>query len=76
MTNFEMDLLDTRVNNYPGDQKDADNCCQNSIVKPACLPISIVAILLMITFLMPIFNDDLEMSLAFEKTGLCSDQCT
>ncbi|KAI6190479.1 hypothetical protein M3Y97_00122500 [Aphelenchoides bicaudatus] len=75
MTNFEMDLLDTRVHNYPPDQKDGDSCCQNSIVKPACLPITIVAILLMITFLMPIFNDDLEMTMAFEKTGVCSENC-
>lgn len=73
MSNFEMDLLDTRV--YPPDNKDSDAYCQNSIVKPACIPITIVSILLMITFLMPIFNDDLELSLKFEKTGVCSDAC-
>jgi hypothetical protein len=76
MTNFEMDLLDTRVNNYPPDQKDpSDGCCQNSIVKPACLPITIIAIILMVTFLMPIFNDDLELGLKFEKTGQCVEEC-
>jgi phospholipase D3/4 len=76
MTNFEMDLLDTRVNNHPSDKDVGEGCCHNSLIKPACLPITIVAVLLMITFLMPLFNDDLEMGMKFEKTGICVDHCS
>lgn len=72
-----MDLLDTRVNNYPPDQKECgEGCCANSIVKPACIPIFIVAIFLMVTFLVPIFNEEAEMNLKFEKTGVCMEECS
>lgn len=75
MTNFEMDLLDTRVNNYPMEKEESEECCKNSIIKPACLPITILAILLLITFFMPLFNEDAESTKKFEKTGICTDFC-
>ncbi|CAD5226373.1 unnamed protein product [Bursaphelenchus okinawaensis] len=76
MTNFEMDLLDTRVNNFPMEKEESEECCKNSIIKPACLPITILAILLLITFFMPLFNDDAENTKKFEKTGICTDFCS
>ncbi|CAD5230842.1 unnamed protein product [Bursaphelenchus xylophilus] len=75
MTNFEMDLLDTRVNNFPMEKEESEECCKNSIIKPACLPITILAILLLITFFMPLFNEDAENTKKFEKTGICTDFC-
>src|SRR4051812_38764072 len=43
MTNWEMDLFDTRCSSYQTDPKDStDECCKNSLIKPACLPITIL----------------------------------
>uniref|UniRef100_A0A915DQ10 PLD phosphodiesterase domain-containing protein n=1 Tax=Ditylenchus dipsaci TaxID=166011 RepID=A0A915DQ10_9BILA len=57
MTNFEMDLFDTRMSTAM-DKEESEECCKNSIVKPACLPITILALLLLMTFFIPLFNDD------------------
>lgn len=78
MTNFEMDLFDTRMSNQiDKDNEDDDDCCKNSIIKPACLPITILALLLLMTFFIPRFNDESsENSEKYEKTGICTDDCS
>ncbi|PAV69523.1 hypothetical protein WR25_11993 [Diploscapter pachys] len=43
MTNFEMDLFDTRMSYFKTD-RDEEQCCsssKNKIIKPACVPITI-----------------------------------
>uniref|UniRef100_A0A183BYH3 PLD phosphodiesterase domain-containing protein n=1 Tax=Globodera pallida TaxID=36090 RepID=A0A183BYH3_GLOPA len=79
MTNFEMDLFDTRV--YRRDDKDeSDECCRNSIIKPACFPITILALLLLMTFFVPMLNEDMgdaavSSTKKYERTGTCTDEC-
>lgn len=76
MTNFEMDLFDTRMSNQiDKDIYDDDDCCKNSIIKPACLPITILAFLLLMTFFVPFFNEESYDSSKYEKTGICTDLC-
>lgn len=75
MTNFEMDLFDTRMS-HPMDKEESDECCKNSIIKPACLPITILALLLLMTFFIPLFNDDsAETTKKYERSGICTDKC-
>lgn len=75
MTNFEMDLFDTRCNNTM-EKDDSDECCKHSFIKPACLPITILAILLLMTFFIPLFNEDPGDSIKkYERTGICTDNC-
>ncbi|KAI6215753.1 hypothetical protein M3Y94_00421600 [Aphelenchoides besseyi] len=76
LTNFELGLLDTKVNYKTPEKEVVEGCFANSIVKPACLPVSVVSIFLMVVFLAPLFSDDLEIGLKFEKTGVCTDSCT
>jgi len=48
MTNFEMDLFDPRFHTNAPEKDDADECChKHSIIKPACLPVTILALLLL-----------------------------
>lgn len=72
-----MDLFDTRMRNTSSDKADeADECCRNSLIKPACLPITILAFLLLMTFFIPLFNDDaMESQKKYERTGICTDDC-
>jgi hypothetical protein len=44
MTNFEMDLFDTRINSYNLDKEETDTCCRNSCIRPACFPICVIAL--------------------------------
>lgn len=79
MTNFEMDLFDTRLDS----RKNVDSHCRNSCpVPPACLPITILIVLLSLTFIVPLLNDDhgsnqsdSANSLKYERTGVCTDRC-
>lgn len=65
------------MSNHPMDKEETDECCKNSIIKPACLPITILAILLLMTFFIPLFNDDTaESTKKYERTGLCHEGCT
>ncbi|KAI6225224.1 hypothetical protein M3Y99_01367200 [Aphelenchoides fujianensis] len=76
LTNFELGLLDTRVGPYSSNEKEIPLAClANPYVKPACLPISLIAGFFMIIFLAPLFSEEYEMSLRFEKTGVCTEPC-
>jgi hypothetical protein len=55
-------------------------CCKNSIIKPACLPITILALLILMTFFVPMLNEDfrdaaISITKKYERTGICTDQC-
>lgn len=61
---------------HPMDKEESDECCKNSIIKPACLPITILAFLLLMTFFIPLFNDDTsETTKKYERSGICTDTC-
>ena len=80
MTNFEMDLFDTRVYRRE-DKNEEEHCCRNSIIKPACLPITILALLILMTFFIPMLNEDfrdaaMSSTKKYERTGVCTDQCS
>lgn len=47
MTNFEMDLFDPRFHTNAAEKDEAEECCKHSIIKPACLPVTILALLLL-----------------------------
>ncbi|KAL3083033.1 hypothetical protein niasHS_010835 [Heterodera schachtii] len=79
MTNFEMDLFDTQVYRR-GDKDESNECCKNSIVKPACLPVTILALLLLMAFFVPMLNEEMGDSAVgsakkYERTGKCTDEC-
>ncbi|KAH7730669.1 Protein F09G2.8 a [Aphelenchoides avenae] len=75
MTNFEMDLFDTRMNTYLMEKEKSEGCCRTSPVRPACLPVTLIAIILTITFFVPIINEDSLETPKYERTGVCTDQC-
>lgn len=60
MTNFEMDLFDTKMITNKQD-RDEDICCRSSrsrIIKPACFPITIVSLLIIALVFLPLLNED------------------
>lgn len=70
-----MDLFDTRCNNNL-DKYDPDECCKHSFIKPACLPITILAMLLIMTFFIPLFNEDFSETIKkYERNAVCADHC-
>uniref|UniRef100_A0A0N4ZQ89 PLD phosphodiesterase domain-containing protein n=1 Tax=Parastrongyloides trichosuri TaxID=131310 RepID=A0A0N4ZQ89_PARTI len=77
MTNFEMDLFDTRMNSYNIDKEESEECCKNSFIKPACLPISIVCFFILMVIIFPLLNDEgYDTSTKnYERTGICMDSC-
>uniref|UniRef100_A0AC35U324 PLD phosphodiesterase domain-containing protein n=1 Tax=Rhabditophanes sp. KR3021 TaxID=114890 RepID=A0AC35U324_9BILA len=77
MTNFELDLFDTRMNTYHTDKQEAKECCKNSFVKPSCFPITIVFLFIFLVTIYPIINDDgIDTSVrSYERSGHCTDQC-
>ncbi|CAJ0582116.1 unnamed protein product, partial [Mesorhabditis spiculigera] len=79
MTNFEMDLFDTRMMR-PTEKEDGDGCCSgrrnHRVVGPACLPITIVALLIITLVFVPLFNDDdLEAADKFLLQNICTKSC-
>ncbi|KAF8386699.1 hypothetical protein PRIPAC_75841 [Pristionchus pacificus] len=82
MTNFEMDLFDTRMHTLKTVKDEEEACCsgsssRNSVVKPACLPITIVSILIIALVFLPLFNDeDLEAPLKMALATQCGDTCS
>ncbi|GMT04180.1 hypothetical protein PENTCL1PPCAC_26354, partial [Pristionchus entomophagus] len=83
MTNWEMDLFDTRMHHIAKTVKDEeDTCCsgsssRNSLVKPACLPISILALLIIALVFLPLFNDeDLVAPAKMTLTTQCGEDCS
>lgn len=58
-------------------QEESDQCCQHSIIKPACVPISIISLFIFMIVFFPLLNEDsLESSSTrYERTGFCSDEC-
>nr|CAD2204060.1 unnamed protein product [Meloidogyne enterolobii] len=61
--------------------REKQECCNNSIIKPACFPITIVALLVLLLFFMPMFNEDMKDFAVtnvkkYERTGICTDQCS
>lgn len=78
MTNFEMDLFDTRMNSYNIDKEESEECCRNSFIKPACLPITIVCFFISMVIIFPLLNDEgYDTSTKnYERTGICMDSCS
>uniref|UniRef100_A0A914XD81 PLD phosphodiesterase domain-containing protein n=1 Tax=Plectus sambesii TaxID=2011161 RepID=A0A914XD81_9BILA len=71
-----MDLFDTRINSYNLDKEETETCCRNSCIKPACFPISVIALFIFMVVFFPLLNEDmLETPRKYEKTGVCKDQC-
>ncbi len=78
MTNFEMDLLDTRMCSYKNQQeeREAAKCCRRGPCRPACLPISLIAVFVVVAVFMPLLNEDTFESLSrVERSGLCLEMC-
>lgn len=81
MTNFELDLIDTRVNVvYPPDVAAKKRTAGGGCVRPACLPMSLLAaVLVLVVLLMPLYlAGEAELagsSLSHERTDVCSDDC-
>ncbi|EFO27645.2 hypothetical protein LOAG_00845 [Loa loa] len=77
MTNFEMDLFDTKINSYALEKEESEQCCQHSIIKPACVPVSIISLFIFLIVFFPLFNEDgLDTtSIRYDRSGYCTDQC-
>uniref|UniRef100_A0A915PHU9 PLD phosphodiesterase domain-containing protein n=1 Tax=Setaria digitata TaxID=48799 RepID=A0A915PHU9_9BILA len=77
MTNFEMDLFDTRINSYAVEKEESEQCCQHSIIKPACVPVSIISLFIFLIVFFPLFNEDgFDMaSIRYDRSGYCTDHC-
>ncbi|KAK0411595.1 hypothetical protein QR680_005735 [Steinernema hermaphroditum] len=76
MTNFEMDLFDTRINGYQLEKEETEDCCKNSCIRPACLPICIIALFLFMVVFFPLLNDEaIGGDRKYERTGVCLDSC-
>uniref|UniRef100_A0A914C1F1 PLD phosphodiesterase domain-containing protein n=1 Tax=Acrobeloides nanus TaxID=290746 RepID=A0A914C1F1_9BILA len=77
MTNFEMDLFDTRMSGYKHlSKEESEECCKNSIIKPACIPITIISFFIIMIIFFPLFSDDaLESAKNYEKEKLCKESC-
>ncbi|KAL3985812.1 PLD-like domain family protein [Acanthocheilonema viteae] len=77
MTNFEMDLFDTKINSYALEKEESEQCCQHSIIKPACVPVSIISLFIFLIVFFPLFNEDgFDMaSIRYDRSGYCTDQC-
>ncbi|CAI4223218.1 unnamed protein product [Auanema sp. JU1783] len=71
MTNFEMDLFDTRMSNYKAD-KDEEQCCR--IIKPACLPITIVSLFIITLVFLPLFNEE-DLEAPTKLSAYCDASC-
>ncbi|GMS78307.1 hypothetical protein PENTCL1PPCAC_482, partial [Pristionchus entomophagus] len=82
MTNFEMDLFDTRMHPVKTVKDEDDACCsgsnsRKSVVKPACLPITIVSILIIALVFLPLFKDeDLEAPFKMTLSTICGEDCS
>uniref|UniRef100_A0A1I8AVX3 PLD phosphodiesterase domain-containing protein n=1 Tax=Steinernema glaseri TaxID=37863 RepID=A0A1I8AVX3_9BILA len=77
MTNFEMDLFDTRINGYQLEKEETEDCCKNSCIRPACLPICIIALFLFMVVFFPLLNDEaIGGDRKYERTGVCLDSCS
>uniref|UniRef100_A0A0N5AVJ0 PLD phosphodiesterase domain-containing protein n=1 Tax=Syphacia muris TaxID=451379 RepID=A0A0N5AVJ0_9BILA len=78
LTNFEMDLIDTRVHSYSSmRESDSEQCCEHSIIKPACVPITILSLVVLTIVFYPLLNEELLGNTVqrFERTGECFDMC-
>ncbi|KAM3716872.1 putative phospholipase D F09G2.8 [Dirofilaria immitis] len=77
MTNFEMDLFDTKINSYAVEKEESEQCCQHSIIKPACVPVSIISLFIFLIVFFPLFNEDGfdTTSVRYDRNGYCTDQC-
>ncbi|GMT08728.1 hypothetical protein PFISCL1PPCAC_25 [Pristionchus fissidentatus] len=82
MTNFEMDLFDTRMHTAKMVKDEEDSCCsgassRKSLVKPACLPITILSCLIIALVFLPLFKDeDLEAPVKMALVPICKDGCS
>ncbi|CAG9529778.1 unnamed protein product, partial [Cercopithifilaria johnstoni] len=76
MTNFEMDLFDTKINSYALEKEENEQCCQHSIIKPACIPVSVISLFIFLIVFFPLFNEDgFDMtSIRYDRNGRCTDQ--
>uniref|UniRef100_A0A915BBJ6 PLD phosphodiesterase domain-containing protein n=1 Tax=Parascaris univalens TaxID=6257 RepID=A0A915BBJ6_PARUN len=77
MTNFEMDLFDTRMNSYTIEKEESEQCCRHSIIRPACVPITIISLFIVMVVFFPLFNDEtIDAALTrYERSGICSESC-
>ncbi|TKR86914.1 hypothetical protein L596_011412 [Steinernema carpocapsae] len=77
MTNFEMDLFDTRINGYQLEKEETEDCCKNSCIRPPCFPICAIALFLFMVVFFPLMNDDnIGGDRKYERTGFCTDTCS
>uniref|UniRef100_A0A1I7U6R2 PLD phosphodiesterase domain-containing protein n=1 Tax=Caenorhabditis tropicalis TaxID=1561998 RepID=A0A1I7U6R2_9PELO len=93
MTNFEMDLFDTRIeipvdkgggggemhSPYYEEDDSKKRCCKcgnnrNRIIKPACVPISIVSLLIIALVFLPLFNEE-DLASPIKLTTGCTVDC-
>lgn len=93
MTNFEMDLFDTRIevptsknsggdgmhSPYYDEESSKKRCCKcgnsrNRIIKPACVPISIVSLFIIALVFLPLFNEE-DLASPIKLTTGCSVDC-
>lgn len=76
MTNFEMDLFDTRMSTVKA-EKDEEQCChssRNRVIKPACLPITIISLLIIGLVFLPLFNEE-DLEAPMKLTVSCDKKC-
>ncbi|MFH4977180.1 hypothetical protein AB6A40_003889 [Gnathostoma spinigerum] len=73
MTNFEMDLFDTSMKRW----QEKEPVCKHSIVRPACVPVTVIALFIVLLVFFPLFNEDNidSASIRYEKSGVCRDLC-
>ncbi|CAD6191629.1 unnamed protein product [Caenorhabditis auriculariae] len=81
MTNFEMDLFDTRMTEIKVEKEEkATYCCgyrasRNRIIKPACVPISIISLFIIALVFLPLFNEE-DLSSPFKLPTECPNSCS
>ncbi|VDD86126.1 unnamed protein product [Enterobius vermicularis] len=74
-----MDLIDTRVHSYSSMRVTySEQCCEHSIIKPACVPITILSLVVLTIVFYPLLNEEIlgNTIQRFERTGECTDTCS
>lgn len=86
-TNFEMDLIDTRMlfrratiatdKRNPSLSNSRAGLCRNTFLRPSCFPLTIVVAFVLLVVLLPLTNPDFydEEIPVWEKTAFCNCSC-
>ncbi|KHN75191.1 putative phospholipase D F09G2.8 [Toxocara canis] len=55
--------------------EETERCCRHSIIKPACVPISVISLFILMIVFFPLFNDDaIDSALTrYERSGVCNE---